>query len=153
MRPANISGELHRNELTISNGAVSGRVRIWLRAEGFSVLALSLLLYWQVGLSWWIFIALLLTPDLAMFAYLINPKIGGASYNLVHSYALPLGLITFAVVLGRTGMLPYLFIWTAHIGMDRCLGYGLKYPTAFRRTHLGDVGKQSRQAGPTDDPA
>jgi hypothetical protein len=30
-------------------------------------------------------------------------------------------------------------IWAAHIGVDRLLGYGLKYPTAFRDTHLRRV--------------
>jgi hypothetical protein len=30
-------------------------------------------------------------------------------------------------------------IWVAHIGFDRLLGYGLKYPTAFKDTHLGKV--------------
>ena len=28
-------------------------------------------------------------------------------------------------------------IWIAHIGFDRALGYGLKYPTGFGDTHLG----------------
>jgi hypothetical protein len=27
-------------------------------------------------------------------------------------------------------------IWLAHIGVDRLLGYGLKYPDRFRETHL-----------------
>ncbi|RKQ33951.1 DUF4260 family protein [Oceanobacillus halophilus] len=27
-------------------------------------------------------------------------------------------------------------IWTAHIGMDRMIGFGLKYPTAFKDTHI-----------------
>ena len=40
--------------------------------------------------------------------------------------------------------LPIAFIWTAHIGMDRALGYGLKYPSAFGDTHLGRVGSMSR---------
>ena len=31
-------------------------------------------------------------------------------------------------------------IWTAHIGIDRALGYGLKYATAFGDTHLGQKG-------------
>jgi hypothetical protein len=30
-------------------------------------------------------------------------------------------------------------MWFAHIGMDRAIGYGLKYPTAFGDTHLGRV--------------
>jgi Domain of unknown function (DUF4260) len=27
-------------------------------------------------------------------------------------------------------------IWIAHIGLDRMLGFGLKYPTRFKDTHL-----------------
>jgi hypothetical protein len=32
-------------------------------------------------------------------------------------------------------------IWLAHIGIDRALGYGLKYATGFGFTHLGRIGK------------
>jgi hypothetical protein len=32
-------------------------------------------------------------------------------------------------------------IWIAHIGFDRALGYGLKYPTGFGDTHLGRSGR------------
>ena len=30
-------------------------------------------------------------------------------------------------------------IWLAHIGMDRLVGYGLKYRGALKETHLGRV--------------
>ena len=30
-------------------------------------------------------------------------------------------------------------IWLGHIGVDRLIGYGLKYPTAFKDTHLQRV--------------
>jgi hypothetical protein len=30
-------------------------------------------------------------------------------------------------------------IWLAHIGVDRALGYGLKYPDGFKDTHLQRV--------------
>ena len=30
-------------------------------------------------------------------------------------------------------------IWLAHIGFDRVLGYGIKYETAFKDTHLQRV--------------
>jgi hypothetical protein len=30
-------------------------------------------------------------------------------------------------------------VWFAHIGMDRLMGYGLKYPTGFKDTHLQRV--------------
>jgi hypothetical protein len=36
-------------------------------------------------------------------------------------------------------LLPYAVIWIAHIGMDRMLGFGLKYPTRFEDTHLQHV--------------
>jgi hypothetical protein len=35
-------------------------------------------------------------------------------------------------------------VWAAHIGFDRGLGYGLKYPSAFGDTHLGRIGKPVR---------
>ncbi|GLR92489.1 hypothetical protein GCM10007858_01070 [Bradyrhizobium liaoningense] len=33
-------------------------------------------------------------------------------------------------------------IWLAHIGIDRALGYGLKYSAGFSFTHLGRIGRQ-----------
>jgi hypothetical protein len=35
--------------------------------------------------------------------------------------------------------LPLALIWTAHLGFDRALGFGLKYPTRFKDTHLNPV--------------
>lgn len=130
---------IEMDELTVANGAVSGWVRIWLRAEGFGVFAFSILLYKLTGSSWWLFLTLFLAPDLAILGYLISSRVGGACYNVVHSYISPLILATVAVMTARTGILPHVFIWTAHIGVDRCLGYGLKYSTAFRKTHLGNL--------------
>ena len=39
------------------------------------------------------------------------------------------------------GLLPWAgpIVWAAHIGADRMLGFGLKYPTAFKDTHLQRV--------------
>ena len=85
------------------------------------------------------FFGLLLVPDLSMLPYLINPRVGGAVYNVFHSYFSPLAVAAVAIAFYRAGLLPYILIWTAHIGMDRLLGYGLKYSTAFGRTHLGTL--------------
>jgi hypothetical protein len=43
------------------------------------------------------------------------------------------------VLTGSQLLLSAALIWLAHIGMDRALGYGLKYPTTFKDTHLGHV--------------
>ena len=40
-------------------------------------------------------------------------------------------------------LLSIAMIWLAHIGIDRALGYGLKYPAGFSFTHLGRIGRGS----------
>src|SRR5580658_1521608 len=60
-----------------------------LHLEGASILALTLVLYRAGHFHWWLF-ALLLAPDLFMLGYLVNPKIGAAIYNLVHTSAFPI---------------------------------------------------------------
>ncbi len=115
------------------------RPRWLLHLEGASVFALALILYWAGHFHWWLFAVLLLTPDLFMLGYLANPKIGAAAYDQVHTSALPILLLGVAIVGPLPALEPYALIWLAHIGMDRMLGYGLKYPTRFRDTHLQHV--------------
>jgi hypothetical protein len=136
------------SEIISSNGAVAGNVRIWLRLEGLAVFILSVLLYANTGQKWWLFFALFLVPDLSMLPYLANPRAGAFSYNLVHNYAFPLGIAAACLALHHSEALPYLLIWTAHIGIDRFLGYGLKYPQAFGRTHLGVLGRGAESPKP-----
>lgn len=110
-----------------------------LRLEGACVLALTLILYRAGHFHWWLFAALLLAPDLAILSYLWNARIGAALYNLVHTEAGPALLLMVSVVAPLPGLEPYALMWLAHLGMDRMLGYGLKYPTQFRDTHLQRV--------------
>jgi hypothetical protein len=110
-----------------------------LRLEGGLALAVSVLFYWELHASWGWFALLFLAPDLFMLGYLVNVRVGAVFYNFVHTYALPLVLIGYAAYSGRLSLLPYGLIWTAHIGMDRVLGFGLKYPTTFKDTHLQRV--------------
>jgi hypothetical protein len=110
-----------------------------LRFEGFAVLAGSVTLYWGLHIGWLLFAILILAPDLSMVGYLGGPKIGASIYNLVHTLVGPLLLITFGVLTAHFTLMPYGLIWTAHVGMDRMLGFGLKYPTNFKDTHLQRV--------------
>ncbi len=125
----------------LDEGVASGAVRVWLRTEGLVTLALSLLAYRQLGAKWWILAVLFLTPDLSILGYLVSARIGSILYNVVHSYVLPLSLAVVAIAAHRTSLLWLTCIWTAHIGLDRVLGFGLKYPVAFGKTHLGAMGK------------
>ncbi|MES2220455.1 MAG: DUF4260 domain-containing protein [Acidobacteriota bacterium] len=134
----------HTNDLIASQGAVFGATRTWLRAEGLAVLVFSVLLYWKLNASWWIFAVLLLAPDLSMLGYAVSARAGRLCYNVVHSYVLPLSVAMGAIATHHVAALPLVCIWTAHIGMDRSLGYGLKLSDVFGETHLGTLGKPRR---------
>jgi hypothetical protein len=115
--------------------------RAILRLEGAAILAAALYAYWLIGASWWLFLILFLAPDLAFAGYLVNPRVGAAAYNALHSTIGPIALALYALVFAVPLALSVAIIWLAHAGFDRVLGYGLKYPSAFTDTHLGRIGK------------
>ena len=110
---------------------------ILLRLEGAALLVAAVVLYREHGASWLLFAVLLLAPDLSMLGYLAGPRIGAAIYNVAHSYVGPLVLAAAMLSLGAGVTLA--LVWAAHIGFDRALGYGLKYPTRFQDTHLARI--------------
>jgi hypothetical protein len=121
---------------------VTGTPRALLRLEAMAILIASVLAYGILGDSWWEFALLVLVPDLAIVAYAGGPRIGAMLYNAMHTYIGPVaaGALAFAEVLPeRAG--PICLVWVAHIAMDRALGLGLKFPSAFQATHLGRIGR------------
>lgn len=110
-----------------------------LHLEGAAIFGVALYFY-QAGHShWWLFAVLFLAPDLSMLGYLKDAKWGSAAYNLVHTVSGPAILLLAGLLFAGHGCIPYALIWLAHIGLDRMLGYGLKYPTFFKDTHLQHV--------------
>jgi hypothetical protein len=75
-----------------------------------------------------------------MLGYLAGPRTGSVTYNLAHTYAFPLLLLAVALYRNAPVPLAVSLIWIAHIAIDRVLGYGLKYPTHFKDTHLQHLG-------------
>ncbi|WP_072386355.1 DUF4260 domain-containing protein [Hyphomicrobium sp. CS1BSMeth3] len=120
--------------------APTGAVRRTLQLEGAALAAAALVTYTHLGESWWLFALLLLAPDLSFAAYLAGPRVGAVVYNLVHSTIGPILLGTFAYLAGAIPAVAVALIWLFHIGTDRMLGYGLKYGTGFKDTHLGRIG-------------
>jgi len=129
--------------LSLDAGSPAGSAwpRAILRLEGAAAFAASATLYAHAGFSWLLFAVFFLAPDLAMLSYLMNPRIGAAAYNVAHTYALALPLALVGFLAGLPAILMAALIWIAHIGFDRALGYGLKYPTRFGDTHLGRIGR------------
>ncbi len=116
-------------------------MRTLLRMEGLAVLALATAAYAQFGAGWGWFALLFLLPDLSFLAYLAGPRVGAAAYNAAHSYVLPVMLLAMGVLGTAPAVLAVALVWFAHIGFDRALGYGLKYASGFRQTHLGPIGR------------
>src|SRR5262249_10926876 len=121
-------------------GEVTGTVRTLLRLEGLALFASMVLIYALWGGSWWIFALLLLLPDISLAAYLAGPGTGAVVYNAAHSTLIPTALMALGLALKQPLMVSLAIIWLAHIGMDRAVGYGLKYEAGFGFTHLGRIG-------------
>jgi|SRR5438105_5430971 len=122
---------------TETTGAVTGGLRTLLRLEGLTLFA---------GMTVWVYAILFLVPDLSFAAYLAGPQVGAIVYNAAHSYLAPVTLMITGFAITSPLILSIAMIWLAHIGIDRALGYGLKYSSGFPFTHLGRIGRDAATA-------
>ncbi|MGH3070879.1 MAG: DUF4260 domain-containing protein [Gaiellaceae bacterium] len=113
--------------------------RALLHAEGAVVFVAATVLYFNADEPWWLYLALALAPDISMVGYVAGARIGAATYDAAHTYAVPVGLAAVGVLAGWDGVIAVALVWIAHIGVDRAFGYGLKYPSHFKDTHLQRV--------------
>ena len=121
-------------------------VKAMLHLEGLAVLAASVWLYFfELEASWIAFAVLLLAPDLSMIGFVRGTRIGAITYNAVHNYALVIAVTVAGVAAGSEAVAALGLILAAHIGMDRMSGYGLKYATHFKDTHMQRVGVAAGQ--------
>ena len=128
-------------ERAAEQAAAAGGVRALLRLEGAVVLGVALAAYAQFGAGWGVFALWLLAPDLSLLGYVAGARVGAALYNAAHSYAGPVVLLAFGVLAATPWAVAGGLIWLTHIGLDRALGYGLKYAAGFAFTHLGRIGR------------
>ena len=126
-----------RNE----TGFLPFEINVLLRIEGAVLLAAAVIAFQLLGGNWWLFGALILAPDLAMLGLLAGPRIGAHTYNVAHTTLFPALSGGLAWAAGEMWFLPFALIWLAHIGLDRAVGYGLRYPGLDGATHLGWIGK------------
>lgn len=115
-------------------------MKISLKIEELSMLILGCYLFSTLDYSWWWLVGLFFLPDIGMLGYVINSKVGSITYNIFHHKAIAislyvLGLWSGTSILSFAGVLIF-----SHASFDRMLGYGLKYNTDFKDTHLGKIG-------------
>jgi len=109
--------------------------------EELGMFILGIYLFSLLPYPWWLFLALILVPDIGMLGYLFNDRIGAIIYNIFHHKGL-------AIIIYLLGIYLSLPLWQltgailfSHASMDRIFGYGLKYDKGFKFTHLGEIGK------------
>lgn len=111
-----------------------------LKLEELAEALFALLVFSRLPYAWWVLPATFLLPDLSMVGYLAGPRVGAFCYNLAHHKALAWSVGIAGWWLNQPGLLLAGTVLLLHSAIDRLLGYGLKYTTGFRDTHLGRVG-------------
>jgi hypothetical protein len=111
------------------------------RIEGALIFLISLVFYYFQQANWLVFILVFFAIDISMAGYLMNKKVGAHIYNIGHSFIMPIIILVCSALLYNQALTLLALIWTAHIGIDRALGYGFKLPSGFKDTHLGRIGK------------
>ena len=102
-------------------------------------MAAAIALYVHEGFSALAFLVFFLAPDISMLGYVAGERTGALLYDIAHFEAWPVALGTAGVLSGSDVAIQVALIWLAHTGVDRLLGYGLKYPSSFRDSHLQRV--------------
>lgn len=115
--------------------------RVLLHLEGAAVLLLATAAFFRLGHPWWVFLLLLLAPDVSLLGLLAGPRAGASIYNAVHTMVGPLALLGGGWWLagGQSAAVAVALGWLAHVGMDRMVGYGLRYLDSEKRTHFSGL--------------
>lgn len=124
-----------------------------LRLEELTQFLLCLSVLIASDVSWWVYLLLMIGPDIGMLGYLINTKVGAITYNILHHKGVALlvaaggGISTYLMLITespesfeRWTMLAGIILF-GHASLDRIFGYGLKFGDSFQHTHLGWIGK------------
>ena len=101
-----------------------------------SIYALSLL-----HVSWWIYLLILIAPDISFVGYAAGNKVGAVCYNFFHHKGVAIAIFLAGLMLKQEWLQITGIVLFGHSSMDRMLGYGLKLSQGFKHTHLGMIGK------------
>src|SRR4051812_43328626 len=99
---------------------------ITLQAEEVAITAVAIyfLTIHSLGLSFWLWTPLFLSPDISMMGYLVNNRVGAFTYNLFHHRGLGLLIAATGFLLHHELMTSIGILLFAHSSFDRMFGYG-----------------------------
>jgi hypothetical protein len=119
---------------------------IIIRIENLLIAAFAAFIYYQLEprlylnfQRFYLIILIWLSFDLSIAGYLINRKIGAYFYNIIHNYILAVSLLFASFIFMDSDFVVVGLILITHIGIDRFLGFGLKYPSDFKNTHIQKI--------------
>lgn len=114
-------------------------MKLALKIEELFMFGLGIYGFSLLDFKWWVFLVLILLPDIGMLGYLVNDKTGAITYNVFHHKGLAILIYLIGIYLGNQIFMLIGIILFSHASMDRIFGYGLKYYKGFKFTHLGEI--------------
>lgn len=112
-----------------------------IKLEELGLFILGIYLFSQMEYAWWWFLVLIFVPDISMIGYAFGNKAGALGYNIAHHRGIAVAVYLIGIYCSNVEIQLSGVILFSHSAMDRMLGYGLKYETGFKYTHLGEIGK------------
>ena len=113
-----------------------------IQLEELALFGLGIYLFNLLGFAWWWFPVLILAPDVSFLGYAAGNKMGAWVYNLFHHRGIAVIVYLLGIYIANTYIQLAGVILFSHSSMDRMFGYGLKYESGFKFTHLGEIGKK-----------
>ena len=101
--------------------------------------ALYFLYIHNLGLSVWIWLLQFFSPDISMLGYLFGNTVGAICYNIFHHKGIALFIVCLGFFVSNEILLAAGALLFAHSSFDRVFGFGLKYFSGFKNTHLGNL--------------
>ena len=113
------------------------------KLEEVAQLLLSIYLFSLLSFTWWLYPLFFFAPDLSMAGMLLNKRIGGLVYNIIHHKALALGIF----ILGGLLKIPLVsligVLLFGHSSFDRLLGFGLLEVSSGAPTSVESIGQRA----------
>ena len=102
------------------------KIIIRLEEGAMAALAIFVISRMNMGLSWWIYVLLFLSPDISFTGFVFGEKTGHAVYNLFHFKAFAIILWTAGMILNMEYMTLAGLMMFAHASFDRLAGFNLR---------------------------
>lgn len=103
---------------------VAGKALLKLQSVLYFIV--SVLIFSNLHLEWWLYPLFFLAPDLSFLGYLFNDKTGVIFYNIAHHFLTAAAIYGLGIYMGSIWLVFAATILLGHLAFDRLLGFGLR---------------------------